>query len=152
MTMSASYVNGQFLEDALSNAVAFDLVQAGTSTMKVFLVKDAITGQDKNAAEAYASTYEVANSGTYAAGGDALTGTTLASAAGVLTFDETDSTMAWTSATWGATAAPIGCGIYDTTLSNRLICYIKFGSSEITVTSGSFTITWDSSGIWTATY
>lgn len=152
MAIADSYVNGQFLEDALSNAVAFDLVQASTTSMKVFLVKENITGQDKNASEAYASTYEVANSGTYAAGGDALTGTTLASAAGVLTFDESDATMAWTSATWADGSAPIGCGIYDSTLSNRIICYIKFGAADIPVTSGTFTITWDASGIWTATY
>lgn len=154
MAIADSYVNGQFLEDALNNSVAFDLVQTGTTTLKVFLVTESITGQDKNASESYASTYEVANTGTYSAGGSALTDTTLASSAGKLIFDEGDATMAWTGATWADGSAPIGCMIYDDNLSpKRIICNIKFGAADIPVTSGTFTITWDTTnGIFYATY
>lgn len=154
---ATSYVNGQFLEDALNNTVAFDLVQASTTTMKVALFKENITGQDPDAAEtygsgAYASTYEVGATGTYSLGGSALTGTTLTSASGVLTFDESDATMEWTGATWADGSAPIGAGIYDDNLTDRLICAIRFGANDIPVTSGTFTITWSGSGIFYATY
>ena len=158
---ATSYVNGQFLEDALNNTVAFDLVQASTTTMKVALFKENITGQDPDTSEtygsgAYASTYEVADTGTYSAGGSALTGTTLTSASGVLTFDESDATMEWTGATWADGSAPIGAGIYESAVltpgEDRLICAIRFGANDIPVTSGTFTITWSGSGIWYATY
>lgn len=155
----ASYINGQFLEDALSNAVAFDLVQAGATTMNVTLHKETITGQDKNASEtlgsgAYATTYECATTGTYTQGtGTALTGTTLTSSAGVLTFDDNGTPLAWTGCTWADGAAPFGAAISDDAVSNRIICWLAFaGGADVPVTAGTFTLTFDSSGIWTATY
>ncbi len=160
MTLAASYVNGQFLEDALANASAFDL--SGTpDTIKVALFKTSITGDDKNASESYgtgawATTYEVANSGDYAAGGGTpgtLTTPSLSSASGKLIFTEADATMVWSGCTWATTAAPHAAGVYDSTVSSRLMCGIRFGASDYPVTAGTFTITWDTTNkIWYATY
>lgn len=158
MAIADSYVNGQFLEDALNNSVAFDLAQTGASTFNVTLLKENITGQDKNASEtlgsgAYATTYECATTGDYTQGtGSALTTPALTSSAGVLKWAEADATMAWTGCTWADGSAPIGLAISDDANANRIICAIKFGSADIPVTSGTLTVTWDAAGIWTATY
>lgn len=158
MAFATSYVNGQFLEDALNNSVAFDLVQAGTTTFRVNLFIDTITGQDKNASETlgtgpYATTYEVDTSGDYTEGtGAFLTGTTLSSSAGKLVFDESDATMAFTGVTWTGAAAPHGCAVSDDANADRIIAAINFGA-DYPVNSGTFTITWDgTNGIWYATY
>jgi len=156
---TGSYVNGQFLEDALSNTVAFDLVQAGTTTLEVRMFDETIASQDPDASETYGSgAYvvgdEVADSGDYVAATPlTLTGTTLTSASGNLIFDESDLTMAWTGVTWADGAAPIGCIVSDSALSDRVLCAIKFGAADIPVSSGTFTITWDASlGIFYADY
>jgi hypothetical protein len=61
-------------------------------------------------------------------------------ASNTATFDATDTS--WTTATFTAYHAVI----YDTTNTSSLICSIDFGGAQ-TVTSGTFTIEWNSSGI-----
>ena len=80
-------------------------------------------------------------SGTaYVAGGETLANQTVALAANTATFDADDTS--WTSATFTCYHAVI----YDTTNTSSLICSIDFGGAQ-TVTSGTFTIEWNSNGI-----
>uniref|UniRef100_A0A6M3J5B2 Putative structural protein n=1 Tax=viral metagenome TaxID=1070528 RepID=A0A6M3J5B2_9ZZZZ len=86
---------------------------------------------------------EVANGNGYTTGGVALASVTWSQAAGTCTFDAADSE--WTAATFAARYAVI----YSTTAAaNELVCLIDFGA-EKTVTAGTFTITWNASGIFT---
>ena len=80
---------------------------------------------------------EVSNSGTYSAGGSALTSPT-----------STQSTNTWvfacsTANSWtGATITAYGALIYDSTVSgNPGLCYLDFLGVQ-TVTSGTFTVTY----------
>jgi hypothetical protein len=87
---------------------------------------------------------EVSGTG-YTSGGAALTTTTFTHAgAGVCKFDGDDS--AWASATFSGVR---GCLIYaDALAGNNAICAVNFGA-DYAVTSGTFTIQWNASGIWT---
>ena len=90
---------------------------------------------------------EVGASGTYSAGGSTLASKTSAQSAGIYTFDAADPT-AWT----GATIAAAGCVIYQDTggaaTTDPLIAYLDFGGT-ITSTAGTFTLTFNASGIFT---
>jgi len=81
----------------------------------------------------YSATNEVANSGTYSAGGGTLTNITpTASSTTALTdFDD----LSFTSATITAR----GALIYNTTDSNKAVCVLDFGGDKIS-TAGTFTI------------
>lgn len=149
MAFPTSYVNGKTVSDALTNAIALNL---DTDTVKVALFTDSVTGADKNATESYASGTWASNevsSANYTAGGSALTNPGVAVAAGVLTFDDSAATLAWSNVTFTCR----GCLVYDDTLSpKRAIAAINFGSN-LPVTAGDFTITWDGTyGIFYATY
>lgn len=87
----------------------------------------------------YTATSEVANGNGYTTGGAALTTKTVTEGASAV-FDADDST--WSSATFSAYFAVI----YDNTPCNTLIAAIDFGGVQ-TVTSGTFTIQYASSGI-----
>lgn len=87
---------------------------------------------------AYTTTNEIAGTG-YSAGGSALTGQTVTEAA---TCVFTASNTSWTTSTFSAYFAVI----YDPTPCNTLICAIDFGGVQ-TITSGTFTLQYASSGI-----
>ena len=89
----------------------------------------------------YTTTNELATAGGYTQGGAALAGKAVTEAA-TTKWDATD--LAWTSATFTAYHAVI----YDSSVSNDLICSIDFGGAQ-TVTNGTFTIQWDTDGIIT---
>lgn len=77
----------------------------------------------------------------YVAGGAALAGKAVTE--GTTTkWDATD--LVWTAATFTAYKA----AIYDTSVTNDLICFIDFGGAK-TVTAGTFTIQWSADGIIT---
>jgi len=91
---------------------------------------------------AYTSTNELATAGGYTQTGAALT-TKAVTEAATTKWDADDT--AWTSATFSAYHAVI----YDSTLAgNDLIANIDFGGVQ-TVSSGTFTIQWNASGIIT---
>ena len=82
---------------------------------------------------AYTSSNEVANSGTYSAGGGALTNVTPTSTGTTAFTDFSD--VSFTSATITARGAPI----YNSTNSNKAVCVLDFGGDK-TSTSGTFTV------------
>ena len=86
----------------------------------------------------YTTSNEITGDG-YTAGGATLAFTTV-SGTTTVAFDADDT--AWSDATFTA----YGAVIYDTSVSNNLICTIDFGGAK-TVAAGVFTIQWDASGI-----
>jgi hypothetical protein len=83
---------------------------------------------------------EVSGTG-YSAGGVAVSSPTWTQSTNVVTFTSAG-TPQWTNASFTA----YGCLVYDTTVSNEGLCYNYFGGAQ-TVTSGTFTISWNASGI-----
>ena len=90
----------------------------------------------------YTTVNELATTGGYTQGGAALAGKAVTEAA-TTKWDATD--LAWTSASFTATHAVIWD---DTVVTNDLICSIDFGGNK-TVSSGTFTISWNAAGIIT---
>lgn len=88
---------------------------------------------------------EVPNATGYTTGGELLTGTTYVSTGlGVTTFDATDTP--WVTSTFSSVQ---GCLIYaDALAANNGIAAINFGAAY-GVTSGTFTVQWNTSGIFT---
>ena len=82
---------------------------------------------------AYTSSNEVANSGTYSAGGGSLTNVTPTSTGTTAFTDFAD--ISFTSATITAR----GALIYNSTDSNKAVCVLDFGGDK-TSTSGTFTV------------
>ena len=84
---------------------------------------------------AYSATNEVSNSGTYTAGGGALTNSGTSISDGVARCDFAD--LSFT----GATITARGALIYNTSsaVSNAAVCVLDFGADK-TATSGTFTI------------
>jgi len=87
----------------------------------------------------YTATGEIPNGSGYTTGGATLASKTVTEGASAI-FDAADSQ--WTTATFSTYFA----AIYDNTPCNTLICAIDFGGVQ-TVTSGTFTIVYASSGI-----
>ena len=88
-----------------------------------------------SATTAYSATNEVANSGTYAAGGGALTGQNTSIASGVAIVDFAD--LSFT----GVTLTARGALIYNTSsaVTNAAVAVLDFGADK-TATSGTFTV------------
>ena len=88
-----------------------------------------------SATTAYSATNEVANSGTYAAGGDKLTGQNTSIASGVAIVDFAD--LSFT----GVTLTARGAMIYNTSsaVTNAAVAILDFGGDK-TATSGTFTV------------
>jgi hypothetical protein len=84
-------------------------------------------------------------SGTgYSAGGSALDGAAVTVSGGVVKLDADDE--AWA----GSTITSRGAIIYDNSATNNEgICYLYFGGSDISSSSGTFTVQFHSSGILT---
>jgi len=88
---------------------------------------------------------QVSSGSGYTTGGASLSTPTWVLSGATVTFDAVDT--AWSSATFTARWALI----YDTThASSGIVALIDFGTSK-SVTAGTFTIQWHSSGIFTLT-
>jgi len=83
---------------------------------------------------AFTTSNEVANTGTYASGGDKLTGQNTSIASGVAIVDFAD--LSFT----GVTLTARGAMIYNTSsaVTNATVCVLDFGGNK-TATSGTFT-------------
>jgi hypothetical protein len=84
---------------------------------------------------AFTTSNEVSNTGTYASGGDTLTGQNTSIASGVAIVDFAD--LSFT----GVTLTARGAMIYNTSsaVTNATVCVLDFGGDK-TATSGTFTI------------
>lgn len=149
MAWSASKIFVSFVEDALENTAELDL---NADAFKVALFNDDITpDQTVNAANSsynggvWTTGDEVSNGG-WAAGGVSLVSPTFAPTSNVLKFDATDTA----NSTAATLSAVNGCLVYDDTISDRGVSYHWFGSAQ-SVTSGTLTIVWNASGIFTLT-
>lgn len=143
----ASGIFGLTLRDVLdTSGVNVDLIGAG---IKMQLVTDTYT-PDFNVHDTETDiTNEISGTG-YTAGGKAITSPTLVASAGVLTWDAADTS--WTSATFSAVRGRV---LFDDTpttpVADPLICATTFGS-DYAVTSGTFTVQENASGILTIDY
>jgi hypothetical protein len=132
----ASGIYSSFKGGALEGL--YDLGDGG-DTIKVALYdgSHAFTATDTT----YTTTNELATAGGYTQGGATL-GSQAVTAGATTKWDGAD--VAWTTATFTAYHAVI----YDSTVSNALVCSIDFGGAK-TVAAGTFTISWNAAGIMT---
>lgn len=139
--------------DMLNNAQAYNL---SSDAMKVALfgntgtpdntVTTQVLTEYNGASSQWVTGNEVSSSSGWTAGGLALASQTSTQAAAVLTFDAAD-----TANVAACTLANVyGCLVYDTTVSNAGICFNSFGGAQ-SVTSGTLTVVWNASGIFTLT-
>lgn len=119
-------------------------VNTGSDTFKCAMVTNSATPDfDTHDHWSDLSGQEVSGTG-YTAGGVALTSVTLTGSSGTITFDAADAS--WASSTISDARAAV---VYDDTLTNDpLIALIDFGA-DYSSSNGTFTITWNASGIWT---
>ncbi len=153
MAWSASKIFTAFVKDSIDNTTAFDL---GADVPKVALYNNSITPDQTvtSANSAYnagqwATANELSNGG-WSAGGLALGSPTWTSSSNVCTYDATDTANGSAATISGA----FGALVYDDTLTTPVadqgISYHYFGGTQ-SVTSGTFTIVWNASGILTVT-
>jgi hypothetical protein len=140
-------VFNQFLQD-----IGRATHQLETDTIRFALITNAVTPTASTADPRWGAggttnfdTNEVTAGGNYAAEGGDISAT-YSQAAGTATFDGTDISIAVngsnpTNARWGI--------IYnDTAAGNQAIAFLDLGS-VIDLSTGSFTVTWNASGIFT---
>jgi hypothetical protein len=153
MAWSESKVFRPFLGDVMTNAQAFDLSNGG-DTIRAALYNNDIT-PDVNVSSAnsaydagqWASANEVSDAGEWDAGGVALTSQQINEATNNVVFFDAADTASGSDATL---ADVFGALIYDDTVSDLGVCFNYFGGSN-SVTAGTFTVVWDSDGVWRAT-
>jgi len=117
-------------------------VDLEADTIKVALLNDSHSFTATHNTWSQVSANELASGDGYTTGGSALAGKGVTQAA-TTKWDATD--LAWAASSFTAYHAVI----YDDTLANKdLICSFDFGGAQ-TVTAGTFTIVWHSSGIIT---
>lgn len=121
-------------KDQLLEAV-HDFRSSGGDTFKLALYSSAATLSA--ATTTYSSANEVANSGTYTAGGGTLTNVSPATSGTTAFTDFAD--ISFTSATINARGALIYNSTPTHTYSNPAVAVLDFGSDKIS-TSGTFTI------------
>lgn len=126
---------------AIANSFKTDLLSRllnlPSDTIRIALYTSSATLNKSTTA--YSATNEVPNSGTYAAGGLAMTGISISISGDTAYIDWTD--PAWTSATITAR----GCLIYDDTVSDKAMATFDFGADK-TSTAGTFTIVFPAPG------
>ena len=155
MAWTNSKIFSAYLTDVLNNTTAMDLNT--DSLLEVALFDNTITPSQTvaSASSAYATGVWAAGGVSDASGWPAL-GRPLASvtstfASNVYTFDAADTVSA--NSTTTLTNA-YGCLVYDhsiaTPVADQGICFNYFGGAN-TVTSGTFTVVWNASGIFTLT-
>lgn len=154
MAWSASKIFSAFITDVLNNTTAMDLNT--DALLEVALFDNTITPSQTvaSASSAY-GTGVWASGGVLDASGWPAIGRPLASVASgfssnVYTFDAADTVSANNTTTL---TNAYGCLIYDHSagaVTDQGICYNYFGGAN-SVTSGTFTVVWNASGIFTLT-
>ena len=154
MAWTNSKIFSAYITDALNNTAALD---ANSDTITVALFDNSITPSQTvaSASTAYAAGVW-ASGGVSDASGWPAAGRDLASIASgfssnVFTFDAADTVSANSSTTL---TNAYGCLVYDNTLTTPVadqgMCFNYFGGAN-SVTSGTFTVVWNASGIFALT-
>jgi len=147
----SSLIYNQFKQDMLG-ATAINLAAAG-NLVKCALFTSSYTpaATDTTYGSGNLASNEVSNSGTgYTTGGNSLTAANNSIlTAGAPTIGWTNTTGS-SSTSWGSSASFTAAYavLYNSSVSSHTVCCIDFGGSK-TVSSGTFTITWNASGILT---
>ena len=142
--MATTKTYGSLITKAFNKEVDWD-----TDTIKVALVSSSYTpNQDSDDYWDDVSSYEVTGTG-YTAGGATLASKTVGYTSGtnVTKFDAAD--VSWTSSTITARYAVVYLSTGSSSTS-VLIAYVDFGSDQSS-SSGTFSISWSASGIFTTT-
>jgi len=142
--MATTKTYGSLITKAFNKEVDWD-----TDTIKVALVSSSYTpNQDSHDYWDDVSSYEVTGTG-YTAGGATLASKTVGYTSGtnVTKFDAAD--VSWTSSTITARYAVVYLSTGSSSTS-PLIAYVDFGSDQSS-SSGTFSISWSASGIFTTT-
>jgi hypothetical protein len=143
--MATTKTYGSLIAKAFNKEVDFD-----SDTIKVALVSSSYTpNQDTHDYWDDVATNEVSGTG-YTAGGATLTTKTVGYTSGtnVTKFDADD--VSWTTSTITARYAIVYDASPATNAAKPLIGYVDFGSDQSS-SSGTFSIVWDSAGIFTTT-
>lgn len=137
-------VSAHWFDKAMQDAFTGAGINWTSDAIKVALLTSSWT-PDRAANHVFSdiSANEVSGAG-YTSGGATLASATQGLSSHVLKLDGDDTS--WTSSTITARYA----AIYDTSVSNKLLGYVDFGS-DVTSTAATFTIAWDSAGIFTIT-
>lgn len=152
MAWSASKIFVATIEDVLENTTAIDL---NSDTFKVALYDNDITPDQTvasantayNAGQWTASGNEVSDGTNWDAGGEPLTGVSSSFTSNVYTFDATDTPQGGATCTL---ANVYGGLVYDDTsaapVADQGLSFHYFGGVQ-SVTGGTFTVVWHTSGI-----
>ena len=163
MAWTASNINPTGLLGMIAGIGATGSFYSGTQTFAGDTINAALYGSSTVTATALAETFanfarngyngtsgqwvtanEVTGAGYTAAGVAVTPKTGLAQTAGLLTVTSSG-TPQWTTASFTAN----GVLVYDNTVTGKLaLCWNSFGGAQ-TVTTGTFTINWNASGIFT---
>jgi hypothetical protein len=133
MAFTGNYMCTSFKDQILEGV--HDFRSSGGDTFKIALYSSAATLDATTTT--YSATNEVANSGTYAAGGGTLTNVT-PTTSGTTAFTDFDD-ISFTSATINARGALIYNTTPTHTYTNPSVAVLDFGGDKIS-TSGTFTI------------
>jgi hypothetical protein len=154
MAWSDSKIFVSTIEDILENTTAIDL---NSGTFNVALFDNTLTPSQTVASASTAfgagvwASGQVFDGAEWPTGGQQLDSVTFAPTANVLKFDAADEVSTGTSATL---ASVFGCLIYNTDINTPVdsqgICYLYFGGTN-SVTDGTFTVVFNSAGIFTLT-
>ena len=139
------------IEAVWENAHAIDL---DADTFKAALYNNSITPDQTVAlantaynVDQWATANEVYDTTNWDQGGEPLTSITSGFSSNVFTFDAADTPQGGATTTL---ANVYGCLVYDDTVSDYGISFHYFGGAQ-SVTTGTFTIVWNASGIFTIT-
>ena len=156
MAWANSKIFMAFIEDVFENTTAMDL---NADTFKAALYDNDITPDQTvtSANTAYAvgqwvaTGNEVTDGTNWDTGGEPLTSVTSAFSSNVYKFDAADTPQSGATCTL---ANVYGCLVYDDTIASPVadqgVCYNYFGGAQ-SVTAGTFTVVWNSSGIFAVT-
>lgn len=117
------------------------VLNLASDTINCALLTSSFSFLASNTVWSNVSANEISGTG-YTTGGVALSGLSVTASGTSAVW--TASNAVWSTATFSAAFAVI----YDTTVSNDLLCAIDFGGT-LSVSSGTFTIQWSGSGIIT---
>jgi len=156
MAWTNSKIFSSFLTDVLNNTTAMDLNTDALLEVALFNNTGTPDQTVTSANSAYAVAQWVVGNGVSDATGWPPLGRPLASVTSgfttnVYTFDAADTVSANATTTLAGT---YGCLVYDhsiaTPVADQGICFNYFGGTQ-SVTSGTFTVVWNASGVFTIT-